>query len=531
MQYQVLANKWRPKIFSDLFGQRPTVDYFQKAITQNQLAHAYLFTGTRGIGKTSLARIVAKAVNCQNFQGEPCLKCAACMEIETGNSIDFQEIDGASNNSVENIRSLNDNLKYLPVNLKYKIYVIDEVHMLSTSAFNALLKSIEEPPEYVIFMFATTEPEKVPDTVKSRCQKMDLQALSATDLENYLEKIAQKEALVFENEELKKLISAQGRGSIRDMLSFLEMLKVMGEGKIQQQHVKQILGILDQKSMNALMKAVLIGDIKQVSAIYQQILTGHVDLSWFVEQVLNSFYELSVHPGKKFEQLELSPDDFALEEIYWMYENLAKELDWAIKSVFPIQTVELILHKIGLRRTFFDQKKTHPVELKENHIEQTNIETKEAVKKRAPIQFEWDQFLNQYKYSNPIPYSYLERGNIISHHIDQEMRTIELIVGFKESSKVFYDFFQDADANKNLKNYLINTYDADGVNLKWECLAQDDPRLEGFVSLYEIAEDEKRKLDENCRDEIINHNNIKSAEKIFNVKIDKVILNETRMEQ
>ncbi len=199
MAYLVFARKWRPLAFEDVVGQAHITDTLKRAIEKDRVAHAYIFTGTRGVGKTTTARIMARALNCDNGPTtEPCGTCNSCQAVINGNSFDVMEIDGASNNGVDQIRELRDNIGYTSMGGKYRIFVIDEVHMLSTGAFNALLKTLEEPPEKVIFIFATTEPHKIPDTIHSRCQRFDFRAISEEQIGGHLKKICTKESINFD---------------------------------------------------------------------------------------------------------------------------------------------------------------------------------------------------------------------------------------------------------------------------------------------------------------------------------------------
>ena len=223
-----LYRKYRPQTFSDLIGQIPAVSVLTSAIIKGRAGHAYLFSGSRGCGKTSAARIFAKAVNCSDRQGsEPCGKCRNCVEITAGESLDVIEIDGASNNGVDNIRGLKENIALAPFNSPRKIYIIDEVHMLSQGAFNALLKTLEEPPEHVIFIMATTEPHKVPVTIRSRCQHIPFRSISPDDIFARLEYVCVSEGITYEPEALRE-ISRQSDGALRDALSLLEQVSASG---------------------------------------------------------------------------------------------------------------------------------------------------------------------------------------------------------------------------------------------------------------------------------------------------------------
>ena len=235
MSYQVLARKWRPKRFEEVVGQEHVTRSLQNSLKSAKLAHAYLFTGTRGVGKTTIARLFGKAIRCENRGPDmnPCLQCNPCKDIESAYSLDYQEIDGASNNSVDNVRELIENVRYLPAIGSHKIYVIDEVHMLSTAAFNALLKTLEEPPEHVIFIFATTEAQKLLGTILSRCQRFDLRNVPVDVLTAHLKVIIQKESIKFSDERFIERLAVYGKGSVRDALSLLDqVLSLAGEGPI-----------------------------------------------------------------------------------------------------------------------------------------------------------------------------------------------------------------------------------------------------------------------------------------------------------
>ena len=246
MSYQVLARKWRPKNFSEVVGQSHVLTALENGLKENRLHHAYLFSGTRGVGKTSIARLFAKGLNCVNgITADPCGECENCKAIEAGNFIDLIEIDAASRTKVEDTRELLDNVQYKPVVGRYKVYLIDEVHMLSRHSFNALLKTLEEPPEYVKFLLATTDPQKLPVTILSRCMQFHLKALDEPQISAHLNRVLTAENIPFDAPALDKLAKA-AQGSIRDSLSLTDQAIAMGNGKVSTDVVNTMLGLLDE---------------------------------------------------------------------------------------------------------------------------------------------------------------------------------------------------------------------------------------------------------------------------------------------
>jgi DNA polymerase-3 subunit gamma/tau len=256
-QTQVLARKWRPKNFSELTGQEHVVRALTNALEQNRLHHAYLFTGTRGVGKTTIARILAKSLNCETgVTAAPCGVCAACVQIDSGSFIDLIELDAASNTQVDNMRELLENALYAPTSARYKIYIIDEVHMLSKSAFNAMLKTLEEPPAHVKFVLATTDPQKIPVTVLSRCLQFNLKQIPQLQIAGHLKNILAQEEIPSDAASLQ-LIARAAQGSMRDALSLLDQAIAFGEGNIEEAGVRDMLGIIDQSYLFDLLEALV----------------------------------------------------------------------------------------------------------------------------------------------------------------------------------------------------------------------------------------------------------------------------------
>ena len=271
MAYQVLARKWRPKTFADLVGQEHVVKALRNALDEDRLHHAYLLTGTRGVGKTTIARILAKSLNCENAQhGEPCGVCQSCTQIDTGRYVDLLEIDAASNTGIDNIREVLENAQYAPTAGKYKVYIIDEVHMLSKSAFNAMLKTLEEPPEHVKFILATTDPHKVPITVLSRCLQFVLRNMTSQQVADHLAHVLNNENIAYEPAALQ-LLGRAAAGSMRDALSLLDQAIAMGSGSVAEQDVRQMIGAVDKQYLYELLAGIVNQDGEALLAKAQEM--------------------------------------------------------------------------------------------------------------------------------------------------------------------------------------------------------------------------------------------------------------------
>src|SRR5579862_6425284 len=246
MSYQVLARKWRPRVFAEMVGQEHVLRALINALDHNRLHHAFLFSGTRGVGKTTIARILAKSLNCETgVTSRPCGKCSACMEIDAGRFVDLIEVDAASRTGVDDTRELLDNVQYAPTRGRYKVYLIDEVHMLSKSAFNALLKTLEEPPPHVKFLLATTDPQKLPVTVLSRCLKFNLKRLLPEQITAQMRNILAAEGIAHDGEAIEELARAAD-GSLRDGLSLLDQAIAYGAGAVRASEVRAMLGTIER---------------------------------------------------------------------------------------------------------------------------------------------------------------------------------------------------------------------------------------------------------------------------------------------
>jgi len=313
MSYLVLARKWRPQGFDDLVGQEPITRILKNSISQKKIAHAYIFSGPRGVGKTSTARILAKALNCKNGPTpSPCGTCASCTAVKDGTSIDVLEIDGASNNSVEDVRDLREGVKYTPLGGRYKIYIIDEAHMLSPSAFNALLKPLEEPPPHAIFVLATTAPRKIPATIFSRCQHLPFRRISAQNIKERLRHIASSDGIKISDSAID-MVARAADGSMRDSLTILDQVTAFSS-EIDAEGVKDLLGIADTGMLAEISTAVINGDREKIVSVIAELVDKGADLKPFVKDLVGFFRNLLIAKfvKKPEELLELSEDEIKI---------------------------------------------------------------------------------------------------------------------------------------------------------------------------------------------------------------------------
>ncbi|HKQ30634.1 MAG TPA: DNA polymerase III subunit gamma/tau, partial [Burkholderiales bacterium] len=294
MSYQVLARKWRPHNFSELVGQEHVVRPLINALDHNRLHHAFLFTGTRGVGKTTIARVLAKSLNCETgVTSKPCGKCSACLEVDEGRFVDLIEVDAASRTKVDDTRELLDNVQYAPTRGRYKVYLIDEVHMLSGHSFNALLKTLEEPPPHVKFLLATTDPQKLPVTVLSRCLQFNLKRLSAEQIGEQLKKILDAEKIPHDDLSLT-LLARAADGSMRDGLSLLDQAIAFGGGKLADNDVRTMLGTIDRDTVDRCLRALADANAKDLLAAVADAVEHGTDLEALLEEVLRSLHEIAV---------------------------------------------------------------------------------------------------------------------------------------------------------------------------------------------------------------------------------------------
>ncbi|MCL4469138.1 MAG: DNA polymerase III subunit gamma/tau [Deltaproteobacteria bacterium] len=355
MAYRVLSRRYRPKVFEDLLGQPHVTRTLSNAIAEERTGHAYLFTGPRGVGKTTAARLFAKALNCaKGPTATPCNNCSSCLEIDESRSMDVYEIDGASNTGVDNIREIKSNVQYPPSRDRYKIYIIDEVHMLSQGAFNALLKTLEEPPEHVIFIFATTEPHKVPLTIQSRCQRFDFRKLRNSMVMQSLAAIAGKEGITIDDES-KEVITRYAQGSLRDAQSLLEQAISYSGKTIKHEEIYKSLGILERDVIVKAVSAMAHHDVAEAALAAREVDARGYDPKRFIEELLSSLRDIYLLAMSLDELVEL-PDaevlalkkissSFTQDDLLHLMNAVSKGVELIIRSTQPAIALEIVLIK------------------------------------------------------------------------------------------------------------------------------------------------------------------------------------------
>ncbi len=580
MKYEVLAIKYRPKRFKEVVGQEHVVRGLTNSIRNQNIGHAYLLTGTRGVGKTTLARIYAKAINCsEKVDGvEPCLKCHSCVSIEEGNSLNYQEIDGASNNGVEHIRSLVETCQYLPTEGTYKLYVIDEVHMLSNSAFNALLKTLEEPPEHVVFIFATTNPEKLLETVISRCLRYDLRSVSSKNLQDHIKNISEKESIKFESEGVISKLVKSSRGSIRDSLTLLEQLKNFKTGEvITEQSLFYSLGLANKSQVEALVQLMLTKKERELTEKFEEIMEENIELKslcFQILEVLNDFIQVDLKAGK-------SPVS-----LIDLYKDLSESFTWMLSSIAPTEAVLIkmqsacmdmnvvearekkvvtknaeVASNTGMKKeSVASEVKVEPkkIVVEESKLEQVpsymnaapakpviekSVSIKPPIDKPASVQsfttkpaavvtkevktetkkpkrsFSFRAFLNYLKDIRPASAANLEFGNIYS--LKKVENELEIIIGFKEESDVIFDYFQEKETKIALEKELQKFIAIDDIKVKFDTkmLSDEEIKEKNFTPLFNINKNKEDEVENNKLEAFKKNVTILEAEKMFNEKV------------
>lgn len=408
MSYEVLARRYRPEVFEEVMGQRTITQTIQNAISQNRIAHAFLFTGARGVGKTSTARILAKALNCESGPNiNPCNQCSTCQEIKKGISIDVIEIDGASNRGIEEVRELRENVRYTPAKSRYKIYIIDEVHMLTREAFNALLKTLEEPPPHIIFIFATTEPHKIPATILSRCQRYDFKRIPLREILTSLKRIVEEEGIKISQRGLL-FIAQASEGSLRDAQSLLDQVISYGGKEVKDEDVSEILGLIDQRMIHETIEAIANKDVGKCMEVVENIYHYGYDLQHFCQgllQFLRHLILIKVSPASEgmielpeedLKELKKLAEKFYFDQLNYLFSILLKGEEEISQSTFPRVMLEMTLIRMAMLQPLLpiDQILTRLEKLERNQPSITSIEGMgvEPIKKDENlISSKWNQ--------------------------------------------------------------------------------------------------------------------------------------------
>ncbi len=551
MTYQVLSRKLRPKAFQEVIGQEHVVRSLSNAVRVKKIGHAYLFSGTRGVGKTTVARIFAKAIRCDAplSNGNPCNTCRPCLDFNVDNSMDIIEIDGASNNSVENIRELIANVQYLPATGKYRIYIIDEVHMLSNSAFNALLKTLEEPPEHVIFIFATTEPHKIPATIISRSQRFDFKSVSNNDLVKFIKDVAAKERIHFGDENIYYEIATLGNGSVRDTLSVIDQILSYADGSdITEEILVHSVGMAKSSSIKLIADGILRGNVQTVSGQYRHLLEDNISVQNILRSLLNLFFSMIEKiDDENYEHREIL-QDISFPELFWIYEILAKDSIWVLDSIDAHKVFEILLQKITRRRDFFStgfnwvdsKKKTETVneqEAPQDNFHEENytlpLENTEPIEDKfserllevKEVKKNWDDFIYFLYTKSPASASNLEQGNIVKP-LEINANGVYIELGFKESEKVFLDYLNDTSVFKKLQDNLADYFHKKPGEIHIKLFLVDEIKKKeyNFQSRAEINQEKLEEDRESKKQQLLNDENIKEAQRLFGVEVDKIIL-------
>lgn len=551
MSYQVIARKWRPKAFGELVGQNHITQTLLNALRNQRLHHAILFTGPRGTGKTSSARILAKSLRCtQSVDFVPCHECQDCQDVAAGRSIDVIEIDGASNNGVDAIRELRETVGYMPSSGSHKLYIIDEVHMLSTSAFNALLKTLEEPPSHVIFILATTEAHKIPHTILSRCQRFDFRRIPIRLITSHLSEICQAEG-VQADEEALWLIARQGDGSMRDSQSLLDQVITFCGDHLTQDQAVEVLGLTDRTLLLNAVEALVHQDNKKIIDIIQKIFTAGYDPQIFVQDLLEELRHLlliklvGVSGGEINKVVDLPESE--LQHLHTLATNLSEEnvhllFDIALKGgndLLRAQDTRVVLEMLLLKMTSaprvldilsLGQRLQHETtsELNTASVEpfkessdlgkggRSSISVSEEnvpdqVRPSVGIESRWIDLIHKIKRVNPMIAAKLEHTCLLG----VESKIVRL--GVADKMSFLSGQVEDKEFQKKLLNY-IGTFWGPGYSIEVGSVQDSSEKL----SPRAREEKQKQEMQSQIRQDVENHPFIKSAQNIFKSQIKAI---------
>jgi len=544
LSYLVLARKWRPQNFDEVVGQESITQTLKNAIKMNRVPHALLFTGPRGVGKTTMARLLAKALNCDKGPTDtPCDQCSSCRQIMQGTSMDVQEIDGASNTGVDDVRQLRESVQYRPSSSRYRIYIIDEVHMLSRGAFNALLKTLEEPPEHVFFIFATTEPHKVPQTIQSRCQRFDFRRIPPQMIVNRLVKITKDEGINITDYGLR-LLARQAEGSLRDAISLLDQAVSFSGKEIKDEKLNELLATVDRRYLFELSSALINAEPKKALKILDHVYERGYDLKQFLKELIDHFRDLMVvkfidDPSRfldlsqtELEEMKKQASLASEESLLPIFEFLLQAEDRMGRTEHPKVVLELVLVKassikpmlkveelIGELQTLKKELLSGKIRIDKDDFELMggpaldspaqgdagasggNLKAEASVEQKT-----WLGFIEFLGKGWPGLASMLKNGRLIGEDNNQ------IRIEFPENDFCL-DFLKDQAEVKKLNELASEFF---GRSLKVICTGRSDP---GKVSEQATPPGVQR---EKFQQELLNHPLVQKAVEIFSAKLDEV---------
>lgn len=532
MSYQVIARKWRPNSFSELLGQNHVSQTLLNALKSQRLPHALLFTGPRGTGKTSSARILAKALRCTQAKDfSPCNLCGDCTDISAGRSIDVIEIDGASNNGVDAVRELRDNIGYMPSSGQYKLYIIDEVHMLSSSAFNALLKTLEEPPPHVIFILATTEAHKIPNTILSRCQRFDFRRISTRTISERLEHICQSDNVSVDKEALW-LIARQADGSLRDSQSILDQVITFCEGAITTKKVSEILGLTDRQLLMDTLSALINRSSLKIIEVIEHIYQAGYDPKVFSQDLLEELRHLLMVklcpqdkiplvvdlPLSEIDVLKQLSQQLSEEDVHLLFDMALKGGHDIPRSQDPKVVLEMLLLRMtsaprirNLTELFSTKNSTPPITVKATENRPT-LEKPLGTKAQNKHE-KWADLVERVKKVNRIIGAQLEHTYLI------DISGKQISIGLPTKMKFLYEQLTHKDFQKKFQNYIATFW---GQNYKLDVQLKSGEKTATIMTPKQI-EDKKQVDQQNAiHQQIENHPAIKSAHNLFKTQIQSI---------
>ncbi|MGE0634645.1 MAG: DNA polymerase III subunit gamma/tau [Pseudobdellovibrionaceae bacterium] len=539
MSYQVLARKWRPKSFDELVGQDHVSQTLLNALRNGRLHHAILLTGPRGTGKTSTARILAKSVRCPNAKDfVPCHVCPECEDIAQGRSFNVLEIDGASNNGVDQIRELRETVGQMPSTGRFKLYIIDEVHMLSTSAFNALLKTLEEPPPHVIFVFATTEVHKIPQTILSRCQRFDFRRIPTRQITEKLAQMCQAEGVKADNDSLW-IIARQGDGSMRDSQSLLDQVITFANGPLTRETVVQVLGLTDRTLLLDTLSILVRRDTTEMLSLLQRLFKAGYDPALFAADLLEMVRHLllvKISPEKN-PLIEVPDSEFSFlkelgthpseEDIHLLFDMLLKGANDLPKAQDQRVVLEMILLRAVNAPQMASIKKlieslgtgesirvSQAAPAKPLAKPQTPSATVVANQSKPPAKAEekWHQLVQNIKISDPLFGAKIENLHFVG--IKEQV----LSLGIPSKLQFLKDAMKESSAQQKLQGFVQQFW---GQGFALELKSSTEGKEETISAQMMTAKKEQERIDK-LKEEVAEHPLVKKAQSVFKTQIKSI---------